>query len=175
MRTAAMRRRGREEIPASMNAALIALEMIRETLPAATPGSWFNSATGYGTLGFGLPAALGAKLGAPGRIVVARSGDGGLQFSLAELASAIDAGAPVILLLRDNKGYGEIKSALIANGVPPIGVDLHRPDFAAIGSAYGCRTEKVECRGDLADALRRAAESAVPSMLLVQDRFLADC
>ncbi|WP_239515623.1 thiamine pyrophosphate-dependent enzyme, partial [Klebsiella pneumoniae] len=54
------------------------------------PRRWFNASTGYGTLGYGLPAAIGAKLGEPGRPVVSLMGDGGLQFTLPELASAVE-------------------------------------------------------------------------------------
>ena len=54
--------------------------------------SWFNASTGYGTLGYALLAAIGAKLARPERPVVALVGDGGLQFTLPELASAVEAG-----------------------------------------------------------------------------------
>ena len=63
------------------------------------PRSYISSATGYGTLGHALPAAIGAKLSAPERPVVVLSGDGGFQFTLPELASAVDAEAPIIILL----------------------------------------------------------------------------
>jgi acetolactate synthase-1/2/3 large subunit len=133
---------------------------------AATPGSYFNSATGYGTLGFGLPAGIGAKLGAPTRPVVIVAGDGGLQFGLAELGSAIDAQTPVILLIYDNRGYGEIKSYMISQNVPPLGVDLFTPDFLAIGKAYDWQCEAVLHINELKGALLRAAASARPSMLV---------
>ena len=102
------------------------------------PRSWFNSTTGYGTLGYALPAAIGAKLAAPDRPVVALIGDGGLQFTLPELASAVEAGLPVIVLLWNNHGYGEIKTYMVERGIPPIGVDIYTPDLVAIARAYGC-------------------------------------
>ena len=77
---------------------------------APQPRSYFNSSTGYGTLGYGLPAAIGAKLGAPHRPVVCLIGDGGLQFSLPELASAVEAQVPVAVVIWNNTGYGEIKA-----------------------------------------------------------------
>ena len=58
---------------------------------APQPRSYFNSSTGYGTLGYGLPAAFGAKLGQSHRPAVCLIGDGGLQFTLPELASAVEA------------------------------------------------------------------------------------
>ena len=73
------------------------------------PRRWFNASTGYGTLGYGLPAAIGAKLAEPGRPVISLMGDGGIQFTLPELASAVEARVGVIVLLWNNQGYGEIK------------------------------------------------------------------
>lgn len=140
---------------------------------AATPGSYFNSATGYGTLGYGLPAGIGAQVGRPDRPVVVLAGDGGLQFSIAELASAVEAKAPVILLLHDNKGYGEIKSYMVAQNVRPLGVDLHTPDFLALGAAYGWHAQRVSAIGELEDAILAAAESHTPSMLLFGDDMRA--
>jgi acetolactate synthase-1/2/3 large subunit len=140
---------------------------------AATPGSYFNSATGYGTLGYGLPAGIGAKLGCPERPVVVLAGDGGVQFSIAELASAVEAKAPVILLLHDNKGYGEIKSYMVSQNIPPLGVDLHTPDFVAIGLAYGWHAEQVSTVLQLEQAISAAADRQTPSMLVFGDEMRA--
>ena len=108
---------------------------------AERPRAWFNSATGYGTLGYGLPAAIGAKLAAPERPVVALIGDGGIQFTLSELASAVEAGTPIIVLLWNNQGYGEIKRYMQERGIPTIGVDIYTPDFLTLARGFGCRAE----------------------------------
>jgi acetolactate synthase-1/2/3 large subunit len=129
------------------------------------PGGWFNSAVGYGTLGYALPAAIGAKLGAPERPVVALAGDGGLQFTLGELGSAIDAGAPIIALVWNNRGYGEIKSYFLERGVPPIGVDLATPDFCAIARAYGWNAERLDHADSLPQVLKQAARSSRPTLV----------
>ena len=71
-------------------------------------GGWFNAATGYGTLGYAPGAAIGAALAAPGVPVVCLIGDGGLQFSPAELRAAADEGVPVTFLVWNNAGYREI-------------------------------------------------------------------
>lgn len=122
----------------------------------ARPRSWFNSSTGYGTLGYGLPAAIGAKLAAPGRPVVALIGDGGIQFTLPELAAAVEAEAPVVVLLWNNRGYGEIRTYMVEAGIEPQGVDLHTPDFVELARAFGCSAE----RADSADKLRRYLAAA---------------
>jgi acetolactate synthase-1/2/3 large subunit len=181
-------------ISPAMRGDIALLECIRDTLPealivgdstqlvyagnvgfaAATPGSYFNSATGYGTLGYGLPAAIGAKLGAPSRPVVVLAGDGGFQFSLAELGSAIEAKTAVILLLHDNNGYGEIKSYMTSKNMPSIGVDLYTPDFLAIGAAYGWHAARLKGLSDVATALNRAASRDLPTMLVFGDELRAE-
>ena len=141
---------------------------------SAQPGSYFNSATGYGTLGYGLPAAIGAKVGQPGRPVVSLVGDGGLQFSVAELASATEAKTPVILMLHNNNGYGEIKSYMVSQNIPPLGVDIYTPDLLAIGKAYGWHAEVLAHYADLPVALKAAASRDTPTMLLFGDEARAE-
>ncbi len=136
---------------------------------AAAPRAWFNAATGYGALGYGLPAAIGAALARPRRPVVCLCGDGGLQFVLGELGTAIEADAPVILLLMNNGGYGEIKGAMVAAGIAPIGVDLHTPDFQTIATAYGWHAERLDDAAALAASLRAAASRARPSLIEFSD------
>ena len=85
------------------------------------PGGWFNAATGYGALGFGPGAAIGAAIAAPGVPVVCLIGDGGLQFSAAELRVARDENLPVTFLVWNNAGYREIAEAMQAADVPVTG------------------------------------------------------
>jgi acetolactate synthase-1/2/3 large subunit len=133
---------------------------------SAGPGSYFNSATGYGTLGYGLPAAVGAKAAAPDRPVIALAGDGGLQFSISELASAKEAKLPLIVLLLNNFGYGEIKSYMVSKNIPPLGVDLYTPDFMAIGEAYGWETAKAGTLDDLITMVEAASRSSEPTIIM---------
>ncbi|HUO81130.1 MAG TPA: 5-guanidino-2-oxopentanoate decarboxylase [Steroidobacteraceae bacterium] len=150
------------------------LEAIRDTLPeailvgdstqpvyagnlgfaAARPGSWFNSATGYGTLGYALPASTGAGLAAPGRPVVCLTGDGGIQFSLGELAVPRDVGAWTAIVVWNNHGYGEIKSSMVAVGIEPEGVDVRPPEFADIARAYGYGHRLIDSVAALERALK---------------------
>jgi acetolactate synthase I/II/III large subunit len=85
------------------------------------PGGWFNAATGYGALGYGPGAAIGAAIAAPGVPVVCLIGDGGLQFSPAELRTALDEALPVTFLVWNNSGYREIAEAMRAAQTPIIG------------------------------------------------------
>ncbi len=85
------------------------------------PGGWFNAATGYGALGYGPGAAIGAALAAPGTPVVCLIGDGGLQFSPGELRTAVDEALPITFLVWNNAGFREIAEAMAGAGTEIIG------------------------------------------------------
>ncbi len=186
---AARARKGSTALSPLMQADLALLESARQAVPnslivgdstqvvyagntgfaASVPGGYFNSATGFGTLGYGLPAAIGAALGAPGLPVVAFVGDGGLQFSLAELTSAVEAQVSVILMLHDNNGYAEIKSYMLNQGIPPLGVDILTPDLAKIAEVCGWKVTRLDVPGDVIPLIRAAASSGGPHMLIFND------
>ena len=100
-------------------------------------GGWFNAATGYGALGFGPGAAIGAALGAPGVPVVCLIGDGGLQFSAAELRCACDEGLPITFVVWNNAGYREIAEAMAGAGAEVIGCDPSPLALAPFAAACG--------------------------------------
>ncbi len=135
---------------------------------AARPGSWFNSATGYGTLGYALPASTGAALGAPDRPVVCLVGDGGIQFSLGELAVPRDVDAWTAIVVWNNRGYGEIKNSMVAVGIDPVGVDVQPPDFALLARAYGYPHTLVDSTAALERALRDFASRRHVSVIEVR-------
>jgi acetolactate synthase-1/2/3 large subunit len=119
---------------------------------------WFNASTGYGTLGYGLPAAIGAKLAEPSRPVISLMGDGGIQFTLPELASAVEAKVGVIVLLWNNSGYGEIKRYMERRDITPLGVDIYTPDLLAIARGFGCEAERARDHQHLQELLRNAPQ-----------------
>jgi acetolactate synthase-1/2/3 large subunit len=133
------------------------------------PRRWFNASTGYGTLGYGLPAANGAQLAAPGTPVIALVGDGGLLFTLPELATAVEARLPVILLLWNNRGYGEIKKYMLRHQVATIGVDLVTPDFVAIAQGFGCHAERATDPAQLRAALERCKGRSLPTLIDIDE------
>lgn len=168
------------------------LEVIQQTLPdaiiagdstqpvysgnhlfeATHTRSWFNSSTGYGTLGYGLPAAIGAKLAAPHRPVICLIGDGGIQFTLPELASAVEANTPIIVLLWNNRGYGEIKRYMQNRSIDLIGVDICTPDFRTLAAGFGCGYERAQSFEHLRDLLERAATASRPFVIEVTEDAL---
>ena len=138
------------------------------------PRRWFNSSTGYGTLGYALPAAVGAWLGRradsqPGGPVLCLIGDGGLQFTLAELASAVEARTPIIVLLWNNQGYGEIKKYMLNRAIEPVGVDIYTPDFIGVARALGCTALAVEGEAQLRAALAGAADRQGPTVIEIDE------
>jgi len=146
------------------------------TLNLDHPRRWFNAATGYGTLGYALPAAIGAWLGrGDGQPVVCLIGDGGLQFTLPELASAVEARTPIIVLLWNNQGYEEIKKYMLNRDIEPVGVDIYTPDFIGVATALGCAAERIQDVDSLRVALRAAADRQGPTLIEIdQQRWMQE-
>jgi acetolactate synthase-1/2/3 large subunit len=135
---------------------------------------YFHSATGGGTLGFAIPAALGASLARPDLNVVALIGDGSAQFTLSELAAGVEAGLGVAVIIWNNDGYGEIKQGMVAAAIAPVGVDIYTPDLLAVASGLGCEAIRATSLEELAAALQAAAVRDRPTVIeLVQTDFIS--
>lgn len=124
-----------------------------------------------GAMGYGVPAAVAAKLRAPERQVVALAGDGDFLMNGQELATAVQHGADILVLVIDNSAYGTIRMHQEREYPARLsGTRLHNPDFAALGRAYGCWTETVERTEQFAPALACAlAETGVRLLHLRTD------
>ncbi len=187
-RAAEARARAVESLSADYQAHVTMIDLIQATIPGcrivgdstqaiyagnmyadiAAPRGWFNASTGYGALGYGAPAAIGAALGEPERPVICLTGDGGLQFCLAELGAAMDERTPVIFLVWNNNGYGEIEQYMIDNAIPPEGVKPSAPDFVKIAAAYGMGAEAIEGTTDLEAALQRAHAAGAARLIEIR-------
>jgi len=119
-------------------------------------GAWFNSAVGFGTLGYALSAAIGAKLARPDLPLICLIGDGGLQFTLSELGTLEELGLPMVVVVWNNQGYGEIREFMKAKGIKPEGVDLAAPDFCAIAQAYGINAARAGSATELLTMIDQA-------------------
>ncbi|SDX88700.1 acetolactate synthase-1/2/3 large subunit [Ruegeria halocynthiae] len=129
-------------------------------------GGWFNAATGYGALGYGIPAAIGAAIAEPSARVICIVGDGGAQFSLPEIMAAVDENLPVTFVIWNNHGYQEIATSMQDVGVTVIGCDPSPPDFAATAKSFGIPYSKALPESDaIAQAVRKADRCAGPSMI----------
>ncbi|WP_415919795.1 thiamine pyrophosphate-dependent enzyme [Tateyamaria sp. SN6-1] len=110
-----------------------------------------------GAMGYGVPAAIAAKLAAPERCVVCFAGDGDFQMTGQELASARQAGACPIVLILNNGIYGTIRAHQERHYPARVsGTEMVSPDFAALAKAYGFHGERVERTEDFATAFERA-------------------
>ena len=138
------------------------------------PRRYFHSASGYGTLGYAIPAAIGAKIGIPNQPVIGLIGDGAAQFSIAELASAVEAGISVIFLIWNNQGYGEIRRFMDEANIERTGVDIYTPDFQMIGKGFGCTTTQVTNHAELKAELISAADRAGPTVIELAESDFTD-
>jgi acetolactate synthase-1/2/3 large subunit len=119
-----------------------------------------------GSMGYGVPAAVAAKLVHPERIVVCVAGDGDFSMTGQELATAAQYGASVIVLVVDNAMLGTIRMHQERHYPGRVSAtDLANPDFAALGRAYGGFGERVERTEEFGAAFERALESGVPAVL----------
>ncbi|MDO6814796.1 5-guanidino-2-oxopentanoate decarboxylase [Cobetia amphilecti] len=129
-------------------------------LSQPAPRRYFNASTGYGTLGYGLPAAMGATLGRPDLPVIALVGDGGIMFTLSELACAVEEQLPVVIVLWHNRGYEEIRRFMDNAGVTRLGVDIKAPDFQLLAQGFGCAAVAIDSPSELATAISERDASA---------------
>jgi len=133
------------------------------------PGGWFNAATGFGALGYGIPAAIGASLAAPNARVMCITGDGGAQFSLPEIMTAVDEKLPIVFIVWNNHGYQEIATSMQAVDIKVLGCDPTPPDFEALAAAFGipyfkCSSDSKE----VTQSLGLACDATGPTLVDVQ-------
>ncbi|UNK71188.1 thiamine pyrophosphate-dependent enzyme [Microbacterium sp. H1-D42] len=128
---------------------------LMNVLRVSKPNSMPYMAT-YATLGYGLPAALGARIADDTRPAFVVTGDGALMFSMQEMITVVEQQLDVTVIVVDNGGYAEIKQNEADAGIAPIGVDLVQPDWAALGTAFGGAGRRVGSAAELADAVQGA-------------------
>jgi thiamine pyrophosphate-dependent acetolactate synthase large subunit-like protein len=136
-------------------------------LPVERPNSLLYM-PGYATLGYGLPAAIGAKVAAPDRPVIAMMGDGAFLFSVQELATAVQLRLPIPIVVADNGGYAEIRDAMDSRGIPRVGVDLETPDLPALGRAFGAYGIQAETPADVTTAVAKAFTADRPTLVAIR-------
>ena len=124
---------------------------------------------GYlGSIGFGYPAALGVSAAAPGRPIVAVTGDGGFGQYAAELTTAVKYGIAVKHVLLDNHSLGKIGKEQLAADFPVWHTSLHNPDWAAYARLCGAAGIKVDRRDQLDHAMTELFAAQGPAMLHVE-------
>jgi acetolactate synthase-1/2/3 large subunit len=189
MRAEAARIEAFEEIGPEMRALCDFLQALREAVPNALmvgdsvypiyagnlyydhdrPGGWFNAATGFGALGYGIPAAIGAAIAEPDAPVICIIGDGGAQFSLPEMMCAVDEKLSITFLIWNNFGYQEIATSMQAVGVSVIGCDPTPPDFEHIARSCGMQFWRIDADLEaVTEALKLAKNHDGPRLIEVR-------
>jgi acetolactate synthase-1/2/3 large subunit len=119
-----------------------------------------------GAMGYGVPAAIAARIAHPGRCVVCFTGDGDFQMTCPELGTAMQAGAQPIILILNNGIYGTIRAHQERNYPGRVsGTTMQNPDFSQLARAYGFHAERVERTEDFAAAFGRALASGTGAVL----------
>ena len=131
------------------------------------PRSWVTSG-GLGTMGFGLPAAIGACIGAPGKEVILVAGDGGFQMTLQELGTVSQTKVPLKMIVLNNRFLGMVRQwqDLFFDKRYSF-TEISSPDFVVLASAYGIHGRKVSIREDMEKGIREMRDYPGPYLLEV--------
>jgi acetolactate synthase-1/2/3 large subunit len=130
------------------------------------PGTYLNSSY-FGNLGFAYPTALGVKVARPDKPVVALSGDGGFLFNSQELATAVQYGINVVVVVFNDNAFGNVLRDQEERYGRVIGSELHNPDFVKLAQAYGARGVRADSPAALELALREAIGIEAPTLIEV--------
>ncbi len=125
---------------------------------------------GFATLGYGIPAAIGAKIADASRPVVCVLGDGAAMFSIQELMTAAELGLGIPFVIVDNGGYAEIEAQMVDRDMEPFAVRLDRPDFAKLGESMGgagARIAESQLSERLPNTVAEALGRTVPTVIHV--------
>ena len=182
---AAARTRWRAEIAAERPGILPAADALRQAVPEDTmiysdmtqfayaakevwdmarPGHWHHP-TGFGTLGYATPAAIGGAMARPDKPTMAIIGDYGFQYTLQELATAVELEVCLPIFLWDNDGLGEIKDSMVRAQIAPRAVTTKNPDFCKLAEAFGARAAKPSTLQEMTVVVEEACATAGPTLI----------
>ncbi|WP_247743561.1 5-guanidino-2-oxopentanoate decarboxylase [Shimia sp. R10_1] len=127
-------------------------------------GYWHHP-TGFGTLGYALPASIGGAMGRPGKPTVCIAGDYGFQYTVQELGTAVEMKLPIPILLWDNHKLKEIEDSMVESQIAPNAVIAHNPNFCQLAESYGCLAQEPASLKELQQALIEAFEADRPTLI----------
>ena len=186
IRAKTTREAAKGELSPEIRAQILMLEAIRDVAPKSIivgdstqpiyagnlyfehdrPGGWFNAATGYGALGYAIPAAIGASLAATGDRIICLIGDGGAQFTLTEMMTALDEQLPITFIIWNNRGYLEIETSMRSAGVSVVGCDPTPPNFSDVAKAFNMPYQHCTMRPEaLGNVLKDHITDAGPVLI----------
>ncbi len=130
------------------------------------PGHWHHP-TGFGTLGYATPAAIGGQIGRPGKPTMAIIGDYGFQYTMQELAVAVELKLPIPIFLWDNEKLGEIEDSMIRAQIAPNAVHQKNPDFVKLAEAFGAYASRPQTLPEMQKAVQAAFAADGPTLIHV--------
>ncbi|MCC7022623.1 MAG: 5-guanidino-2-oxopentanoate decarboxylase [Thermomicrobiales bacterium] len=130
-------------------------------------GGAFLYPNAYGTLGYALPAAIGARVAQPNRPAAVLIGDGGFLFTCPELLTGVEQGLGLPVVVWNDRGYGCIRAGMREQGVMPLGVDFAIPNLAALASGFGVGYARADDPQTLEGAVREAIGREAPTVIEV--------
>ncbi len=136
-------------------------------MPMEMERCWYYSGT-YCSLGVALPMAIGAKIGAPHRPVIAVAGDGGIMFTVNELATAAEERLALPVIVWNNDALKEIVDQMDRRQIPRIGVEPKSPDFLRLAESLGCHATRAASAEHLAQSVRDALVTNRPTLIEVR-------
>ena len=146
---------------------------VKQTFPVYEPRTHLT-AGGFSSMGWAIPAAIGAKLGAPERTVVCVLGDGDFLMTAQEIGLTVMHDLPVVFVVQNNAGFMSIRGGQRKLMGRHVGTEFNRPDgtpyapdFKALGEAFGLASWRVESDAELEDVLRQAVEAGRPALVEV--------
>ena len=182
---AATRARWRAEVDAERPGIVPVCDVLRDCVPEGTmiysdmtqlaytakevwdmdrPGHWHHP-TGFGTLGYATPAAIGGAVARKGKPTMAIIGDYGFHYTMAELGVAVELKLPLPIILWDNTKLGEIEDSMVRAQIAPNAVVAHNPDFCKLAEAFGARAVAPTSLKDMQKAVRAAFDADGPTLI----------
>jgi thiamine pyrophosphate-dependent acetolactate synthase large subunit-like protein len=134
------------------------------------PRTWFVP-SGFGTLGYALPASIGARLARPDTPCIAIIGDAGIMFTIQDLMTAVQENVPTIVLVFNDEGYGVERRHQDHLYGRRSGVDVRPPDFVALAAAFGARGIRVDDLSRVGESIASVLEAEGPTLIEIPNRF----
>lgn len=143
----------------------------KEVIPMDFPNLWHHP-YGFGTLGFALPAAIGGALGKPNTPIIAIAGDYGFQYTIQELATAVELKLSIPIILWDNHKLKEIEDSMQSAQIAPNSVKALNPDFCQLAIAYGASSASPKDIKEFKAEVLKAFSNEVPTLIYLTNDIL---
>jgi acetolactate synthase-1/2/3 large subunit/5-guanidino-2-oxopentanoate decarboxylase len=135
------------------------------------PSHWHHP-SGFGTLGYATPAAIGGAIGRPNKPTMAIIGDYGFHYTMAELGVAVELGLSLPIILWDNGKLGEIEDSMTSAQIAPNAVIAHNPDFCKLAEAFGAYSAAPKSLTEMQAAVQSAFKADGPTLIYITPEIL---